>query len=100
LGLLKWNQSLILANQLLLQLQADYLGCPVQRPQDTETTALGAAWLAAVGCGACDQDGLATRWRCDHRVEPGIDAEDRAERRRRWRRAVSVARSWPDDGRN
>jgi len=85
------------ANRLLLQIQADLLGIPVVRPAVTETTALGAAYLAGLGAGlwqsAADLDG---RWRADCRVEPHLPAAQAEARRGRWREAVARARQWED----
>ncbi len=83
------------ANDLLLQMQADLLGVPVLRPRLLETTAFGAACLAALGCGVWKHaEEIATRWRLDRRFEPRWPAERRGEARARWSRAVTCARSW------
>jgi len=82
-------------NDLLLQLQADLLGLPVERPVVTETTALGAAGLAALGAGLIT--GLADLgrlWRLDRRFEPTLDPGARAAAVERWRRAEDRARGW------
>jgi glycerol kinase len=82
-------------NNLLMQLQADLLGVPVMRPEVTETTALGAAYLAGIGVGLwADEDEVAAQWRLERRFEPGIAEAERAERIDRWRAAVAVARRW------
>jgi glycerol kinase len=82
-------------NDLLMQFQADVLGVPVVRPQVTETTALGAAYLAGLASGFWDGPAdLHARRQGDRRFEPQMDATDRAERRDRWRRAVERSRSW------
>jgi len=82
-------------NNLLMQLQADLLGVPVVRPVVTETTALGAAYLAGIGVGLwADEEEVAAQWRLERRFEPGISAAERAERSDRWRAAVAVARRW------
>ncbi len=82
-------------NNLLLQLQADLLGVPVVRPEITETTALGAAYLAGIGVGLwADEDEVAAQWRLERRFEPGISEAERTERIDRWRAAVAVARRW------
>ena len=82
-------------NNLLMQFQADLLGVPVVRPQVTETTALGAAYLAGLAAGfwASPSD-LRLRRRNDTRFEPKMDAGERAERRNEWRRAVDRAKNW------
>ena len=59
---------------LLLQLQADQLGVPVARPPVTETTALGAAYLAGLGAGVwCTLDEVAGRWALDVEVAPAAE---------------------------
>jgi glycerol kinase len=91
------------ANALLLQLQADQLGLPVERPEVLETTGLGAAFLAGLGTGVWSStDELADTWRLDRRFEPsavaGDGSDDGGEYReaayRRWRAAVERAKGW------
>jgi len=84
-------------NNLLMQFQADVLGVPVVRPQVTETTALGAAYLAglAVGLWAGPEE-LQAKRQGDARFEPMMDASERAERRERWHRAVERAKGWTE----
>jgi glycerol kinase len=84
-------------NNLLMQFQADVLGVPVVRPQVTETTALGAAYLAglAVGFWAGPEE-LQAKRTGDARFEPKMGAAERAERRRRWQRAVERAKGWSE----
>ena len=84
-------------NDLLMQFQADMLGVPVVRPQLTETTALGAAYLAGLATGfwANPQEVEAKR-HDDVRFEPKMSASDRAGRRGLWQRAVGRAKSWSD----
>ncbi|MCL4746148.1 MAG: glycerol kinase GlpK [Burkholderiaceae bacterium] len=83
------------ANDLLMQFQADLLGVPVIRPRVTETTALGAAYLAglAVGCGA-SRDVVARNWQLDRRFEPAMPRERAAALREDWARAVRRALGW------
>jgi glycerol kinase len=82
-------------NNLLLQLQADILGLPVVRPQCTETTALGAAFLAGLAVGTwADCDELAALWRVDRVFEPTWSADRRAALLHDWRRAVERSRQW------
>jgi glycerol kinase len=82
-------------NDLLMQLQADLLGAPVVRPEVTETTALGAAFLAGIGVGLwAGQEEVAAQWRLERRFEPAIADVERAARIDRWRAAVAVARRW------
>jgi glycerol kinase len=81
-------------NNLLLQLQADLLGAPVLRPRCTETTSLGAAFLAGIGAGVWDTAALATRWELDRRFDPAMAPERRDELCRGWQRSVSLSRGW------
>ena len=83
------------ANDLLLQLQADALGVPVVRPQVTETTALGAAFLAGLAVGFWqDEAETSALWREDLRFEPRTGADERAARLADWRRAVERSLGW------
>jgi glycerol kinase len=82
-------------NDLLMQFQADVLGVPVVRPQVTETTALGAAYLAGLATGFwAGPEDLRAKRQGDRRFEPRMDAGDRAERRARWQKAVERAKAW------
>jgi glycerol kinase len=82
-------------NNLLMQFQADVLDVPVVRPQVTETTALGAAYLAGLATGFwADPKELKAKRQNDTRFEPKMSAEERLERRSLWNRAVSRARNW------
>ena len=82
-------------NNLLMQFQADVLGVPVVRPRVTETTALGAAYLAglAVGFWSGPED-LQARRKGDNWFGPTMKAEVAAERRKMWKRAVERSRGW------
>jgi glycerol kinase len=89
------------ANGLLLQLQADQLGLPVERPEVLETTGLGAAFLAGIGTGVWSSTAeLAQTWRLDRRFEPTTSEYDDGGGRdgayRRWRAAVERAKGWAD----
>jgi glycerol kinase len=84
-------------NNLLMQFQADVLGVPVVRPRVTETTALGAAYLAGLATGYWPGlDALRTGRAGDVRFEPKMDAAERAERRGRWQKAVERAKGWSE----
>jgi glycerol kinase len=84
-------------NNLLMQFQADVLGVPVVRPQVTETTALGAAYLAGLATGFwAGPEDLRAKRQGDVRFEPEMDAGERAERRGRWQRAVERAKGWSE----
>lgn len=80
-------------NDLLMQLQADVLGVPVVRPKVTETTALGAAYLAGLAVGYWEnQQEIGQLWQMDRRFEPNLSADDRHTLRASWQLAVSQAR--------
>jgi glycerol kinase len=82
------------ANDLLCQLQADQLGVPVRRPTVTETTGLGAAFLAGLATGLWSSTAeLAETWQLDRRFEPVPGAREDG-RHARWRRGVERARGW------
>jgi glycerol kinase len=82
-------------NNTLLQIQADVLQLPVVRPKVTETTALGAAYLAGLAVGVWPgREAIAKQWAVDQRFEPQISADEAAERRATWRRAVERAKGW------
>jgi glycerol kinase len=84
-------------NDLLMQFQADVLGVPVVRPQVTETTALGAAYLAGLATGFwAGPEELRAKRQGDKRFEPRMDPADRAERRGRWQKAVKRAKDWSE----
>lgn len=82
-------------NNLLMQMQADFLGIPVVRPMVTETTALGAAYLAglAVGVWKSPQQ-ISEQWKVDRRFEPNMSAADRQAKLTRWHQAIERARGW------
>jgi glycerol kinase len=84
-------------NDLLMQFQADVLGVPVVRPRVTETTALGAAYLAGLATGFwASPDGLRAERKGDVRFEPKMAPGERAERRGRWQKAVERAKAWSE----
>jgi glycerol kinase len=83
------------ANDFLMQRQADLLGLPVERAATAESTALGAAALAALAVGFWPSSAaLAANWRADRVFEPQISPDGRAALRHAWRRAVERARRW------
>jgi glycerol kinase len=82
-------------NDLLMQMQADFLGVPVVRPVVTETTALGAACLAGLATGFWHSaSDISERWQVDRRFEPQMHSAARAAKLARWREAEDRARSW------
>ena len=82
-------------NDFLMQFQADMLGVPVERPAVTETTALGAAYLAGLAVGFWgSQAEIAGQWQLERRFEPAMSADQRESLYAGWRRAVDRARDW------
>jgi glycerol kinase len=82
-------------NDLLMQFQADVLGVPVVRPVITETTALGAAYLAGIAVGFWkSQDEVAGQWQRERRFAPDMSEAERQSRLDQWHRAVERARAW------
>ena len=82
-------------NDALLQFQADLLGVPVLRPKITETTALGAAYLAGLGVGYWgSSDELTGQWQVERRFEPRMPTPQAAALRERWTAAVDRSKRW------
>ncbi|MES2414089.1 MAG: glycerol kinase GlpK [Pseudomonadota bacterium] len=82
-------------NDLLMQMQADFLGVPVVRPRVTETTALGAAYLAGLATGFwADANDITAQWQVDRRFEPQMASGDRAGKLARWHQAVEKSKGW------
>jgi glycerol kinase len=79
-----------------MQFQADVLGVPVVVPEVAETTALGAAALAAVGAGVWSLDQVQRSWRERARFEPAMGADERETLLAGWRRALERATGWAD----
>jgi glycerol kinase len=85
-------------NDLLMQLQADLLGVPVVRPAQTETTALGAAYLAGLGVGVWSGlDEIAAHWRADRHFAPARSDDWRSAMRARWEEGLRRAKGWERD---
>ncbi|MEO6391675.1 MAG: glycerol kinase GlpK, partial [Pyrinomonadaceae bacterium] len=83
------------ANGFLMQFQADILGVPVDVPSITETTSLGAAYLAGLAVGFWENRvELAEKWKLDRRYEPAMSVDERNRLHGRWRRAVDLAKGW------
>ncbi len=79
----------------LLQFQADQLGVPVQRPTERETTAIGAAYLAALAEGVVpDLDAVAAQWQLDASFAPAADRAAADAAHATWLRAVERSRAW------
>jgi len=86
-------------NDLLMQLQADLAGLTVVRPAVTETTALGAAYLAGLAVGVWGgEDEVAALWREEKRFEPRLPEAEREAMRSRWAEAVERAKGWEQAG--
>jgi len=84
-------------NNLLMQFQADLLGVPVVRPRITETTALGAAYLAGLATGFWSSEAeLSARWQVDRSFEPAISRDQAGELMHQWSRAVERSRGWSE----
>lgn len=82
-------------NDLLMQFQADILNVPVIRPVVTETTALGAAYLAGLAVSFWDStEEITAQWKMDKRFEPGMSGDEREYRLHTWHRAVERAQAW------
>ncbi|MCH1581628.1 MAG: glycerol kinase GlpK [Flavobacteriales bacterium] len=86
------------ANDLLMQRQSDLLGIPVVRPEITETTALGAAYLAglAVGYWSSTSD-IQSQWTAERTFTPGLDTQGRQTADDQWQRAVRATLSWAEN---
>ncbi len=86
------------ANGWLMQFQADMLGVPVVVPENTETTALGAAFLAGIAAGSWTADDIPGMWSEQRRFEPRMSDDQRQELLADWRRALERSRRWvPSD---
>jgi glycerol kinase len=82
-------------NDGLLQYQADIMQLPVVRPKVTETTALGAAYLAGLATGVWKRpEEIEHHWQVDRRFEPSMSADQATSIRARWRQAVDRSRHW------
>jgi glycerol kinase len=82
-------------NNSLMQFQADLLGVPVIRPAVTETTALGAAYLAGLAVGFWSStEEITARWRIERRFEPQMGRDQAAARMHEWSRAVERSLGW------
>ena len=85
------------ANRWLMQFQADVLGSPVIVPEVSETTALGAAYLAGIAAGTWSTEQVAAMWRQAAEYEPRIGEQERADLHGRWLEAVERSRGWARD---
>jgi glycerol kinase len=88
----------MVANKFLMQFQADILGIPVDVPVITETTALGAAYLAAFGVGEFSSlDDLTSHWKLGQHFEPHMSSDERESRMHNWHRAVERSKAWEEN---
>ena len=83
-------------NNLLMQFQSDILGTTVERPEVTETTALGAAMLAALAVDFWQRDELTKTWKLGQRFEAAMEAADREKRYAGWQKAVERTKGWEE----
>ena len=84
-------------NDLLMQFQADLIGIPVIRPENIETTALGAAYLAGLAAGYWNSvTEIGEQWAMDRTFSSGITGEKRQALKKQWEKAVSRSRQWQD----
>lgn len=85
------------ANNLLMQFQSDILDVPVDRPVVTETTALGAAYLAGLAVGVwANKEDLIQNWQLNRRFEPTMGADERAKLYAGWQKAVKRSMDWEE----
>ena len=83
------------SNNLLMQFQADILNVPVVRPEVTETTALGAGYLAGLGVGFwTTQEEIAEQWHVERRFEPSMSDDKRAHQLGIWNEAIQRSMKW------
>ena len=85
-------------NRLLMQMQADILGVPIERSSIMQSTGLGAANMAGIAVGFWGSiEEVANRWRSDVVFEPGITIDEREDLYSKWKIAVSRASDWADE---
>jgi len=85
-------------NNQLMQFQSDILNCKVVRPKITETTALGAAYLAGLAVGYWKNiDDIREQWQVDTSFSPSMKDEKRTELLNGWQRAVKATIAWADN---
>ena len=86
------------SNDLLMQFQADILGVPVVRPKVTETTALGAAYLAGLAVGVWpDTEEIAAHAEVDRVFQPALPRAQAEARLARWLQAVERSKGWEEE---
>lgn len=82
------------ANNFLMQFQSDILGVPVDRPKVTETTALGAAYLAGLAIGYYKKPNILKQWKVDRQFKPVMKPTDRTKLYDGWKKAVKMTIEW------
>jgi len=88
----------MVANELLMQFQADLLNVDVVRPEVAETTALGAAYAAGIAVGFWNgEEDVVANWREGKRWSPAMDSDERERQYRLWKKAVTKTLDWVDD---
>lgn len=85
------------ANNVMMQFQADMLGVNVERPQVTESTALGAAYLAGIAVGVWTKDEVVSKGALDRTFTPNMDPGVREQRYKGWKKAVRRTMHWDED---
>ena len=86
------------ANDLLMQYQSDMMNCKVIRPQITETTALGAAYLAGLAIGFWKDTGeIENYWKAEKNFEPQMKDEERQKIIHQWKKAIKATQVWASD---
>jgi glycerol kinase len=96
LGVLKADGGAVV-NRWLMQFQADVLGAPVVVPEVSETTALGAAYLAGIATGLWTREQVGEMWRESARYQPQMGDDERAGLLARWRQALDRSRDWASE---
>ncbi|MCX6198315.1 MAG: glycerol kinase GlpK [Bacteroidetes bacterium] len=84
------------ANNFLMQFQSDMLGVPVDRPKITETTALGAAYLAGLAVGYYKKPNIIKQWKMDNQFKPKLKPTERAAFYDGWKKAVKLSIAWAE----
>jgi glycerol kinase len=84
-------------NSILMQFQADILGCNVERPAVVESTAMGAAYLAGLAVGWWSKDEILKHRAIDRTFEPAMSVQDRERLYKGWKKAVERCRNWIDN---
>ena len=85
-------------NNLLMQFQSDIMNTTVIRPVITETTALGAAYLAGLAVGYWpNMEAIQNQWQVDKKFTAAMEEEERKKLTKQWQRSVKAAKAWADD---